>query len=72
MKGVFGRTAGTVEGFTYSDAMKSSGIVWGEDTLKTYLADPKAMVPKSKVVFPGLKKEDDIDDVLAYLEEATK
>jgi cytochrome c len=72
LKGVFGRTAGTVEGFAYSDAMKSSGIVWGEDTLKTYLVDPKAVVPGTKMAFAGLKKEDDIEDVIAYLEEATK
>lgn len=72
LKGLFGRTAGTVEGFAYSDAMKASGIVWGEDTLKPYLADPKGTVPKTKMVFAGLKKEDDIEDVIAYLLEATK
>jgi cytochrome c len=72
LKGLFGRTAGTVEGYKYSDAMKASGIVWGEDTLATYLKDPKAMVPKNKMSFAGLKKDDEIADVIAYLEEATK
>ena len=72
LKGIMGRKAGTVEGFVYSDAMKASGITWGEDTLKPYLADPKAVVPGGKMVFTGLKKEDDIEDVLAYLAEATK
>ncbi|MFO1090617.1 MAG: cytochrome c family protein [Hyphomicrobiales bacterium] len=72
LKGLFGRKAGTVEGYPYSDAMKSSGIVWNEDTLKTYLADPKAMVPGTKMTFVGLKKPEDVENVISYLEEATK
>lgn len=72
LKGVFGRTAGTLEGFAYSDAMKASGIVWSEETLKTYLADPKAMVPGGKMAFAGLKKEEELENVIEYLEEATK
>lgn len=72
LKGVFGRKAGSLEGFAYSDAMKNSGIVWGEDTLKPYLADPKAVVPGTKMSFAGLKKEEDVEDVIDYLEEATK
>lgn len=72
LKGVFGRKAGSIEGFAYSDAMKSSGITWGEDTLKPYLADPKAVVPGTKMSFVGLKKEEEVEDVIDYLEEATK
>lgn len=72
LKGIIGRAAGSVEGFAYSDAMKSSGIIWGEDTLKVYLADPKKVVPGTKMSFAGLKKEDEIEDVIAYLEEAAK
>ncbi len=72
LKGLFGRTAGTVEGYAYSDANKNSGIVWGEDTLKPYLADPKAVIPGTKMTFAGLKKEDDIENLIAYLAEATK
>lgn len=72
LKGIFGRAAGSLEGFAYSDAMKASGITWGEETLKPYLADPKATVPGGKMVFAGLKKEDDIEDVIEYLKEATK
>lgn len=67
LHGIFGRAAGTVEGFKYSDAMMSSGITWDEASLDTYLKDPKAMVPGTKMVFAGLKKEDDIEDLLAYL-----
>ena len=72
LKGIIGRTSGTVPGFAYSDAMKSANIVWGEDTLKTYLADPKKVVPGTKMSFAGLKKEDEIEDVIAFLEEAAK
>jgi cytochrome c len=72
LKGLFGRTAGTVEGFAYSAAMKDSGIVWDEATLTTYLADPKASLPKTKMAFAGLKKPEDIDNVIAYLAEATR
>ena len=67
LHGIFGRAAGTVEGFKYSDAMMSSGITWDEDSLEIYLQDPKAKVPGTKMVFAGLKKEDDIEDLLAYL-----
>jgi cytochrome c len=67
LHGIFGRAAGTAEGFKYSDAMKGSGITWDEDSLETYLKDPKAKVPGTKMVFAGLKKEDDIENLLAYL-----
>jgi cytochrome c len=70
--GVFGRTAGTVEGFTYSGAMKDSGIVWDEQTIAEYVADPKGYVPGNRMAFPGLKKEEDITNLLAYLKEATQ
>ncbi len=72
LKGLFGRSAGNVQGFSYSEAMKNSGIVWSEDTLKTYLADPKAVVPGTKMSFTGLKKQEEIENILEYLEEATK
>ena len=72
--GVVGRTAGTVEGFKYSDAMiekGKEGLVWNADTLNSYLEDPKAFVPKNKMAFPGLKKPDERADVIAYLETAS-
>ena len=71
LKGLIGRNAGSIEGFAYSEAMKTSGIVWSEDTLKPYLADPKAVVPGTKMSFTGLKKEE-MENILAYLKEATK
>jgi cytochrome c len=67
LNGVVGRKAGTYEGYHYSDANKNSGITWDEATLKEYLKDPKAKVPGTKMVFPGLKSDDDIANVIAYL-----
>ncbi len=72
LAGLFGSTAGMVEGFKYSKAMKESGIVWDEATLEEFLTKPKAFVPKTRMAFPGLKKEQDRADVIAYLMEATK
>ena len=69
LNGVVGRPAGAYEGYHYSDANKNSGITWDEATLKEYLKDPKAKVPGTKMVFPGLKSDDDINNVLAYLKQ---
>ncbi len=69
--GVFGRTSGTVEGFKYSKAMKEASITWDETTINEYLIDPKGYVPKNKMAFKGLKKDEDRANVIAYLKEAT-
>jgi cytochrome c len=68
--GIMGRTAGAVDGFKYSDVMKESGITWDEETIAAYLADPKGYIKGNKMAFPGLKKDDQIADVIAYLKEA--
>lgn len=69
LKNVIGRTPGTVEGFNYSNAMKEFGAsnVWDEATLTTYLADPKGVVKGTKMAFAGLKKPEEIANVIAYL-----
>lgn len=67
LHGVIGRPAGSIEGFKYSSAMKESGLTWDEATLAKFLTKPKALVAKTKMTFPGLKKEDDIENVIAYL-----
>ena len=72
LAGLFGRTAGTVEGFKYSTAMKDSGIVWDEETLDSFLEKPKQVVPKTRMAFPCLRKEQDRMDVIAYLKEAAQ
>lgn len=69
--GIIGRQAGAVEGFKYSDAMKNSGITWNEETIAAYLKDPKGYIPGNKMAFAGLKKEDEVADVIAYLKQET-
>jgi len=74
LNGVFGRTAGTLEGFGYSDAMKAAGAggrVWNDETIAEYLRKPKEAIPKNKMAFVGLKKDTDLANILAYLKEAT-
>ena len=72
LHGVFGRKAGTAEGFAYSAAMKNSGIVWDDETMAKYLRDPKGSMPGNKMAFPGIKNDTEMADLLAYLHEATK
>lgn len=67
LNGLFGRAAGSVEGFNYSKAMKDSGITWDEATFMEYIADPKKKVPGNKMIFPGIKDELDREDLAAYI-----
>lgn len=69
--GLFGRKTGQAEGFSYSKANKDKGITWDDDTLFEYLLAPKKYIPGTKMVFAGLKKEQDRADLIAYLKEAT-
>ena len=72
LNGLFGRKAGSVEGFKYSKAMKASDITWDEETIDKYLTKPRDFIPKNKMAFAGLKKEQQRADVIAFLKEATK
>ena len=65
--GVVGRKSASIEGFSYSDAMKAADKTWDEATLDTYLTNPKAMVPGTKMIFPGLPKPEDRANLIAYL-----
>ena len=67
LHGVFGRKAGTVDGFTYSDAMKNSEITWDEKTLAEYLRAPKKMVPGTKMTFAGIKNDTKLQDLIASI-----
>lgn len=69
LQNVVGRAVASVEGFKYSNAMKEygAGKVWDEATLTTYLAAPRQVVQGTAMAFPGLKKTEDVDDVIAYL-----
>lgn len=69
--GIIGRTAGVTEGFKYSAAMKESGIVWDEATLGAFLTKPKDVVPKTKMAFPGIRKPEQLEDLMAYIVEET-
>ncbi len=65
--GVLGKPAGGVDGFKYSKAMMESGLTWDDETLTEFLTKPKKLVPKTKMSFSGLKKPEDIANVIAYL-----
>src|SRR5687767_10832231 len=70
LQGIVGRKAASVEGYKYSEAMLAKGaegVVWDEATLAVYLPDPKKFVPGTKMVFPGLKKPEDVADIIAFL-----
>jgi cytochrome c len=72
LHGVFGRKAGTLEGYSYSAAMKNSGIVWDDETLAKYLRDPRGSMPGNKMAFPGIKNDAEMANLLAYLHQATQ
>ena len=69
LNGLDGRKAGSVPDFNYSDANKNSGLVWNETTFKDYIKDPRAKIPKTKMVFPGIKDEKEQNDLWAYLKQ---
>ena len=69
LNGLFGRKSGTQEGYNYSEANKSSGITWDESTFTIYIRDPKARIPGTKMTFAGLKSDDEIKDIIAYLKQ---
>jgi cytochrome c len=66
--GVVDRKSGSVDGFRYSEANKKSGITWTPENLDKYLTDPRAMVPGTLMAFAGLKKPEERQDVIVYLE----
>jgi cytochrome c len=65
--GVVGRVSGTAPGFKYSDAMTKAAWTWNEENLNKYLTDPKAAIPGNKMVFAGVKKDDDRAALVSYL-----
>jgi len=69
LNGLDGRKAGTVPNFDYSDANKSSGIVWNEETFEDYIKNPAAKVPGTKMIFPGIKNEQQEKDLWAYISQ---
>ena len=71
LHGLFGRKAGSAD-YQYSDAMKKSGIVWDETTLTEYLKEPKGKVPGTKMTYIGLRQEQQQQDMITFLEKATR
>ena len=69
LNGLDGRKAGAVEGFSYSDANKNSGITWDEEAFKDYIKDPRAKIPGTKMVFAGIKSDKEVTDLWAYLKQ---
>ena len=64
---MFERKAGTLPGFAFSDPMKSLGVDWSDRALADYLEDPKRSIPGNEMVFVGIKRQDQLDDVIADL-----
>jgi cytochrome c len=69
LNGVIGRHSGSVEGYNYSPANKNSGLTWDEATFAEYIKDPKAKVPGTKMVYAGVKDEQKVKDLIAYLKQ---
>ena len=69
LNGLEGRHAGTIPEYSYSDANKKSGLTWDEATFKDYIKDPRAKIPNTKMIFPGIKNEKEAGDLWAYLRQ---
>jgi cytochrome c len=69
LNGLFGRHSGSVEGYNYSPANKNSGITWDEPTFREYIQNPRAKIPGTKMVYAGLKDDQRINDLVAYLKQ---
>jgi cytochrome c len=72
LNGLFGRHSGSVTGYNYSDANKNSGITWDDAVFADYIKDPKAKIPGTKMMFAGIKNEQEIKDLSAFLKQFGK
>ena len=72
LNGLFGRKSGTIEGYSYSEANKNSGITWDEKVFAEYIMDPKAKIPSTKMAFAGIKNDQEIKDLTAFLKQFGK
>jgi cytochrome c len=69
LNGIDGRHSGAAADFNYSDANKNSGITWNEAVFLEYIKDPRAKIPDTKMIFPGIKNEKEAGDLWAYLKQ---
>jgi cytochrome c len=67
LNGLDGRHSGTAPGYNYSEANKKSGIVWDKANFEKYINDPRAMIPGTKMIFPGIKNPKEVDNLWAYV-----
>jgi len=72
LHGIFGRKAASLDDFRYSSAMRKSGITWTAQMLETFIADPQKLVPANRMPYAGMPDAAARDDLIAYLEKATK
>jgi cytochrome c len=72
LNGLDGRKSGTVPDYSYSDANKNSGITWNEAQFKEYIRDPKAKIPGTKMAFAGIKKDQEVNDLWAFISQYDK
>jgi len=72
LNGLDGRKSGSVEGFSYSEANKGSGITWDKEQFLDYIKDPKAKIPGTKMAFAGIKNEKEANDLWAYISQFDK
>lgn len=69
LNGIDGRHSGSAPGYSYSAANKKSGITWNEATFLEYIKDPRAKIPGTKMIFPGIKNETEAKNLWAYLKQ---
>lgn len=69
LNGLDGRKSGSVVGYAYTDANKSAGITWNEETFKEYIRDPRAKIPGTKMAFAGIKNDSEAADLWAFLKQ---
>jgi cytochrome c len=69
LNGLDGRHSGTAPEYSYSEANKKSGIVWNEANFKKYIPDPRTAIPGTKMIFPGVKNDTQVDNLWAYLKQ---
>ena len=69
LNGLEGRKSGTIEGYNYTEANKNSGITWDEAQFREYIQDPRAKIKGTKMVFAGIKSENEITNLWAYLKQ---
>jgi cytochrome c len=69
LRGVVGRTSGSIDGFHYSEAMKRANLTWDEASLREYITNPQAKVKGNRMPFGGVGNPKDLDDLVAYLRD---